>query len=182
MTQSCIPNYTPLNPNEFRVVLHSAPYLSFEIQTVSLPSISMQDASPTETPFTTVRIPGDHIEWDSLSVTFLVDQDLQGWIEMYNWIRGLGFPSTFDEYKALQINNQLPFKNVWNKTTSDISIFTSTAHRNSNLEFKFYDAYPTMISAPTLSTTNEGQPVQTSKCMFSYTLYDVTPIRIETGV
>lgn len=149
--------------------------LSFFVQTVALPSIDMTDAVPTENPFTTVHVPGDHIKWDPLSVTFLVDEDLQGWREMYTWMRGLGFPSSFDEYKALRRNGDNKFKTTWDALTSDVSVFTNTGHKNVNFEFLFHNAYPIMISAPTLSTTNTNQPVVTSKVMFSYTLYDVIP-------
>lgn len=175
MTTTCIPNYTPLNPNEFRFVLHEAPNLSFEVQTVSLPSISMQDADHTSNPFTDIRIPGDHIDFEALSVVFLVDENLSGWLEMYSWMRGLGFPSSFEEYAQLANNPEKRYKSLMDKLTSDISVFTCTSHRNTNLEFVFQNAYPTMISAPTLSTTNPDQPVVTAKCMFSYTLYDITP-------
>ena len=177
MTQFCAPeNMSLLNPNEFRFILHRAPYLSFFVQTVALPSINMSDAVPTNNPFTTVHVPGDHIEWEPLSVVFLVDEDLKGWREMYSWIRGLGFPTSFEEYEEYLSREPNAFTH-WDKLTSDISVFTNTGSRNTNIEFSFHSAYPLMISAPTLSTTNEGQPVVTAKCMFSYTYYDVKPVR-----
>lgn len=174
----CAPeNMSLLNPNEFRFILHRAPYLTFFVQSVSLPSIEMGDTVPTNNPFTTVHVPGDHIEWQPLSVTFLVDEDLRGWREMYHWIRGLGFPTTFDEYKQALEEGPSYGLSHWDKLTSDISVFTSTGARNPNIEFLFHNAYPTMISAPTLSTTNTDQPVVTAKCMFSYTYYDVKPVK-----
>jgi hypothetical protein len=94
---------------------------------------------------------------------------------MYDWIRGLGFPSTFDEYRNFRRAGEKKYKSLWNAITSDLSVFTGTSHRNNNIEFHFHNAYPIMISAPTLSTTNENQPVQTAKCMFNYTMYDIIP-------
>ena len=169
-------NMSLLNPNEFRFVLHRAPTLSFFVQTVSLPTIEMGDVVPTNNPFTTVHVPGDHLEWGELSVDFLVDEDLQGWREMYAWLRGLGFPTSFEEYEKLLHASQME-KSHWDALTSDISVFTSTGSKNANLEFLFHNAYPVMVSAPTLTTTNTDQPVQTAKVRFSYTYYDVKPVK-----
>jgi hypothetical protein len=179
MTQTCAPENTSLlNPNEFRFVLHSAPYLSFFVQTVDLPSIDMSDSVPTNNPFTTVHVPGDHIQWESLPVTFLVDEDLQGWREMYDWMRGLGFPSTFDEYKNFRRAGDKKYLSTWDAVTADISVFTNTGHRNVNFEYHFHNAYPIKLTAPKLTTTNPDQPVVTCQCIFSYTLYDIIPRKI----
>jgi hypothetical protein len=177
MTQFCAPDNTSLlNPNEFRFFLHKAPYLSFFVQTVALPSINLAPVEE-DNPFTTIPVPGDHIEWEALSVVFLVDENLQGWREMYDWMRGMGFPSSFDEYKNLVTSGDNKYKSLWESLTSDISVFTNTGHRNANIEYTFRDAFPIMISAPTLSTTNPDQPVVTAKVLFRYTLYDVKSIK-----
>ena len=89
-------------------------------------------------------------------------------------MRGLGFPESFEEYQeALQ---NMRYGNRWDALTSDISVFTNTGSRNSNIEFRFKDAFPTMLSAPTLSTTNTDVPTVTAKTMFKYTTFDVRPV------
>ncbi len=177
MTQFCAPtNVSLLNPNEFRFFLHRAPYLTFFTQTVALPTIDMGDATPTETPFTTIHTPGDHIEFEDLSVVFLVDEDLKGYLEMYHWIRGLGFPTTFEEYQDLV--NEQNYNSRWEATTSDISVFSFSGSRNANIEWTFHNAFPVMVSAPTLSSANPDQPVVTAKVRFKYTFFDVNPVKI----
>lgn len=179
MTKFCAPeNVSLLNPNEFRFFIHDAPYLSFFVQTVDLPSIDMSDAVPTNNPFTTIHVPGDHIEWNPLPVTFLVDEDLKGYLEMYNWIRGLGFPTSFDEYKSLRRGGDHKYQDNWDAVTSDCSVFTNTGHRNTNIEFLFHNAYPARLTAPKLNTTNPDQPVVTCECVFNYTYFDVKPVKI----
>jgi hypothetical protein len=133
-------------------------------------------ASEQSNPFTDIPVPGEHITWEKLPVTFLVDEDLQGYLEMYNWIRGMGFPETFDEYKAARYADP-QFRSTWQAFTSDISVFTNTGHRNANIEFLFEDAWPTSVSAPKLDTTNPAQPVVTSQVIFNYTLFDVRSVK-----
>lgn len=172
MSYYCAPDNTSLlNPGEFRILVHKAPYLSFFTQTVSIPSINLPSAS-TSNPFTDIHYSGDHIDWEALSVVFLVDEDLKGYMECYNWMRGLGFPATFDEYKTLASDFKYD-KNKWSAIASDISVFTNTGSRKANIEFLFKDAKPIMMSGPTFSTTNEGVPVVTAKVLFDYTYFDV---------
>ncbi len=174
MTAFCAPtNVSLLNPNEFRFFLHDAPYLSFFTQTVMLPSITLPPVD-TENPFVTVPVPGDHVVFQPLEVQFLVDEDLKGYLEMYNWIRGLGFPTTFEEYQDKLANAR--YGNRWEQIASDASVFTNTGSRNVNIEFIFRDAFPTSVSAPTLSTTNTDVPTVTSRVSFSYTHFDVRPV------
>lgn len=177
MTQFCAPdNMSLLNPNEFRFFLHRAPYLTFFVQTVFLPSISLP-AAIEGNPFTDIKVPGDHIEWDSLIVKFLVDEDLQGWREMYDWMRGMGFPETFDEYKKARRDGDNKNKSAWEVFTSDCSVFTNTGHRNVNIEYLFQSAWPTKLTSPKLDTTNPNQPVVTCQCTFNYLLYDVRSVK-----
>lgn len=175
MTASCAPTNTALlNPNEFRFYLQRAPYLTFFVQTVDLPTISLPPVD-TENPFTTIPYPGDHIQWEDLSVTFLVDEDLQGYQEMYHWIRGLGFPESFEEYQ--EAIEQMRYGNRNEAVYSDISVFTNTGSRNLNIEYHFVDAIPVMVSAPTLSTTNPDQPVVTAQVRFAYQTFSVKSVK-----
>ena len=39
-------------------------------------------------------IPGDKMEFEDLNVRFLVDENLENYMEIQNWMRGLGFPES----------------------------------------------------------------------------------------
>jgi hypothetical protein len=176
MTLFCAPeNLSLLNPGEFRVFIHRAPHLSFFTQVVSLPSINLPSVD-SENPFTSIPMTGDHIDWEPLSIIFLVDEDLRGYRECYHWMRGHGFPESYEEYEeaiGVERNN----RSRWEILSSDISVFTNTGNKNANIEFIFRNAIPTMVSAPTLSTTNPNVPVVTSKVLFKYTLFDVRSVK-----
>ena len=46
-------------------------------------------------------IPGDHLTYDNFSITFKIDENMEGYFEMHDWIKGIGKPNSFDEYKAI---------------------------------------------------------------------------------
>ena len=48
-----------------------------------------------------IPTPGDKIEFGDLSLRFLVDEDLSNYMEIQNWIRGLGYPEEVQEFRDL---------------------------------------------------------------------------------
>jgi hypothetical protein len=167
-------NYNLLNGNNFQFHIDEAPYLTFFTQTINLPTLSLGVAE-TENPFNTIPVPGDHLKYGDLNVTFLVDEDLSGYREIHDWMRGLGFPTTFDEYKDRVTDEILTSR--WVKTTSDITVTSMTGMRNKNIRFTFQDAFPTVLTAPALTSVVEGVPVITCQATFTYTHFDVSTVK-----
>ena len=54
-------------------------------------------------------IPGDKMEFEDLNVRFLVDENLENYMEIQNWMRGLGFPESFQEIYDLQDQKNLEY-------------------------------------------------------------------------
>jgi len=169
-----ITNLSLLNPSNFRFDLIKAPYITFFAQNIVLPSINL-GASDVSTPFTSISYPGDHLEFDPLNVTFMVDEDLNGYIEIFNWMRGLGFPDSFDEYKALVSNED--FSSRTEETTTDIAVYTMTGSRNINIKYTFRDAYPIGLSPIVLNAAVQTPPVLTCQATFKYTTFDIETIK-----
>jgi hypothetical protein len=42
-----------------------------------------------------IDTPGDKISFSDFTLRFLVDENLENYMEIQNWIRGLGFPRKF---------------------------------------------------------------------------------------
>ena len=56
-----------------------------------------------------IPIPGDKMEFEDLSVRFLVDENLENYMEIQNWMRGLGFPESLQEIYDLQDQKNLEY-------------------------------------------------------------------------
>ena len=165
-------NKTPLNPNflsraGFKLVLERAPDLNFFVQNVNIPGLSI---TPTvhPNPFVHIPISGEHIDYDPLSITFKVDENMINWLSMHYWLRGLGFPDSFKEYlKLYQMNHDLG-KGI----RSDIKLFILTSHRNPKLEVTFRDAFPIHLSGLEFDSTLSDVDYFESTVSFKYTSYD----------
>ena len=49
-----------------------------------------------------IPVPGDKLTYADLTLSFFVDEDLENYIEVHNWLRGLGFPESIQEFIDLK--------------------------------------------------------------------------------
>ena len=107
-------NPNPLQPNKFLLSFGRAPNMQYFCQNVSVPGISLSEIM-INNPFVDIHSPGEKAIYDLLNVTFIVDEQLKGWLEMHDWIRAMTFPTKFEEYKNLGRLNR------YTSASSDIS-------------------------------------------------------------
>jgi hypothetical protein len=161
-----------MNPLNFVFQIKRAPYLNFFVQQVNLPGISI-DYSQQPNPFVHIPVSGEHIQFSDLKVTFKVDEELQNWFEIHNWLRELGFPNDFQEYAS--IANTAPTSG--NGVTSDISLVILDAVKLPAWEVTFRNAFPTSLSDITFQTTDSTVNYITATATFRYILYDVVQVK-----
>ena len=88
------------SPVQFRFKIEKLPQVEFFIQTANVPSMTLGEAMAT--PLVDIPIPGDKVNFGSLDISFLVDENLNNYKELHDWIKGIGFPQNHDQFKALQ--------------------------------------------------------------------------------
>jgi len=160
-----------LSPLNFVFQIKRAPYVNFFIQEVNLPSISVN--FPTQqNPFVRIPISGDHVDFGKLKISFKVDEDMQNWFELHNWIRALGFPFEFEEYKALSTSPIATGTGV----TSDINLIILSQTKLPIFEINFRDAFPTSLSDLSFTSTDNSVNYISATAEFKYTLYDVVKL------
>lgn len=115
------------NNTNYKLEISGYPNLNYFITSTQLPQMSMQ---PVQTDFRGNQciVPGDKIEYDSLTVEFLVNEDWANYIELYKWIRDQRWKNNpKDHFADLTLwvlnNNKLPITKV-----------------------VYYDAFPTSVS------------------------------------
>lgn len=164
-------NLNFLSPLNFNFRLKRAPNLNFFIQKVNLPAVSFKSVVQPN-PFVNVPVAGDHLDYGDLSVTFKVDEDLNNYLEIHNWIRSLTFPENFEEYENIKRNAEYTGQGL----TSDITLIISNSVKIPNFEVNFRNAYPTSLSALSFQTTDSTVEFITATATFEYLLYDIVKI------
>lgn len=128
-------NINFLSPVGFRFNIEYLPNTNWFMTSVNLPGISLGEINQP-TPFMQTQVPGNDLVFDPLNITFQVDEDMQNWREIYDWMNGLGFPNEYGEYKA-QKAKQL---------YSDASLSILNSDMNINYVITFTDLFPTSLS------------------------------------
>lgn len=160
-----------LSPLNFRFQIKKAPHVNFFIQKVNIPSISLRNADATN-PFVNIPYPGDHITYGSLEINFKVDEDLTNYLEIHDWIRALGFPEKYEEYKTIQDKKPYTGDGIY----SDISIIVLSSTKTPNYDITYKDAFPISLSPITFLTTDNSVNYIEASATFKYTLFDINKI------
>jgi len=85
-------NTSFLSPIGFKFQLNNFPEVNYFVQSASLPGISIS-AIDVPTALKTIAIAGDEVNFEELSIKFIVDENMKNWLAIYDWIIGLGFPT-----------------------------------------------------------------------------------------
>lgn len=163
------PNF--LLPNRFQLGFSRTPGMQYFCQGVSVPGVALSEV-PRQTPFVDLYSPGEKLIYDVLNVTFMIDEELQSWLEIHNWLRAMTFPENFEEYKDLG----RMAKYVGNTAQPQYSDATLTLLSSSNTptwRFKFFDVFPTSLSAFVMSATDTPDNVMTADATFRFAYYNV---------
>ncbi len=161
------PNF--LQPNKFMLNFARTPALRYFCQTVTVPGISTSEI-PQTNPFVELYKPGEKPVYDVLNVTFMVDEKLESWREIHDWIRAMTFPYSFEEYKNLKSLNRYAQKQP---QYTDATLTLLSSSNNPVLDFKFYDVFPIAISSFVMSSTDSPDNIITADATFRYSFYDL---------
>lgn len=156
-----ITNY--FSPLEFAVLVKRLPNVQFFTQAVSIPSFSTQTID-FPTPFKPIPVPGDRAVYGDLPISFIIDESMNNYIEVYNWMKEISFPDDFDQYKNLDRSEQ--------GVLTDISIIAFNSSKNPSVEFYFRDCFPSSLSEVSLDTTQSD--IIYPQATVSFTFKDFT--------
>ena len=170
-----IENRNFLSPQGFRLTLNRAPKVAFLGNSANIPSMQL-GISEQPSYLNNIPQPGDKITFEDFTFRFLVDENLENYKEIFNWIRGLGYPESLDEIIQLQkedINDfQQPKKSLLN-IVSDGTLQVLGSSYNTVMKVKFKDLFPYSLSALDFDATSEDYQYCTAELSFKYTLYNI---------
>ena len=88
------------SPIQFRFKCGKLPEVEFACQTANIPGISLGETD-FKTPLKDISIPGDKVSYGSLDISFLVDENLNNYKELHDWLIGLGTPESDSQFAGL---------------------------------------------------------------------------------
>ena len=140
-------NINPLSDVQFRFDVAALPNTSFFIQTVNLPGVTLEAQTVAVPQLQNVSRHTGVITYEALDITFMIDEYLKNWQEIYEWMIG-------DENKY---------------TTAVLTLVSSSM--NPTMEIHFKDIFPTSLSAIPFDSTTTDPVYQVATISFNYTEY-----------
>ena len=171
-----IDNRNFLSPTGFKFGLKRSPGVAFFCNQANIPAL---DLGVAEQPsyLKDIPLPGDKMQFGDLNLRFLVDEDLVNFMEIQNWMRGLGFPESLAEFNDLKNEAIL---GPMGKSTEDVYSDGTLQILSSNLIPKFQvvfnDLFPYSLSTVTFDATDTDIEYFTADVGFKYTLYKITDL------
>ena len=170
-----IGNRNFLSPVGFKFSLKRSPGVAYFCNEANIPDMSLSIAEQP-TYLRDIPIPGDKIDFGDLSLRFMVDEDLTNYMEIQNWIRGLGYPQSIKEYQDLE--KKAYIQQTFGQRRQDIYSDGTLQILSNNLVPKFQvifdDLFPYSLSTVTFDATDTDIEYFTAEVGFKYTLYTIT--------
>ena len=170
-----IQNRNFLSPTGFKFALKRSPAAAFFCNQANIPSLDLGIAQQTSY-LKDIDIPGDKIQFGDLTLRFLVDEDLVNYMELQNWIRGLGYPESLKEFNDLESEAVGKMYEDGDNIYSDGTLQVLSSNLVAKFNVNFKDLFPVSLSTITFDDTDTDIDYFTAEATFKYTIYELTDL------
>jgi len=178
------------SPTQFRFGIHQLPKVEFFSTAATIPAIALSDVI-VPTAFKSIPMMGDQLTYDNLSISFIVDEYLENYLSIHEWMTAIGFPKNrtqFSQFKSNTSNTpstaSSPSRDIGDvqKPTSANALFsdaTLTVLSNKNnpiVNVFFRDLYPIAMTGLSYNQAATDVEYLTAEITFAYQLYEIETI------
>ena len=174
-----IANRNYMSPLGFKLVLTKTPKVDFLCQSANIHQISMGTAiQPTY--LKDIAVPGDKVLYDDLRVRFLVDEQMENYLSIYNWMTGLGYPENAGQFRQLKKDDLRTDASVSDDADpryfefSDATLQILSSNYKPSVLVNFKDAFPTTLSTLDFDVSTRDYAYFTAEVSFKYTIFTIT--------
>lgn len=166
-------NFNYLQPTSFKLVIdrRNYPNLEFFCQNVTHPGMIM---SAVELPYQKVAgvpMPGDKLTFNELSCNIILDENLLGYSEMFDWIRRL---LDTDMDTNVPTRAQRRGNSLQNPPTyADITLSILSSHNNQTKQVRYIDCVPTSLGDIVFESTSDGSQFITYNASFRFNYFEL---------
>jgi len=178
------------SPTQFRFLINQLPKVQYFTVAANIPGITLGEGV-FNTPLKDIPLLGDKLTYEDLTITFIVDENLENYIEMHTWLTAIGFPkdrSQFREFRSetsnVKTSTRGESKDIGDvkastpelSMTSDAVMTILTNKNNPVVECRFADVFPTSLSGLTYSQNQTDVEYLTAEVNFKYTIYEIVTL------
>jgi len=170
-------NKSILNKNNFRLLIDKVPATEYYIKSCNIPGLAFSAIEQGAGVGLDAYFPGDKVTFDDLVVNFLVDEDLENFKEIYDWMNAIVPIKDPKDYETYVKTSRTSIgtsdgKGSYQNEMSDITLITTTNKNIPNRYFRFHDCFPIGLSGLDFESGADGEAV-VATITFKFTYYDI---------
>ena len=165
-----IQNRNFLAPVGFKFTLAKYPKVDFFSNSARIPEISLATAVQPSY-LKDIDIPGEKLTYGDLTIRFLVDENMENYMAMHNWLKGIGFPETPQQF-ADQTTNVDGVRDPL-EVFSDGSLHILNSNFQDVAIVKFNDLFPVGLTSLEFDATETDINYFTAEATMRYTVYNI---------
>ena len=163
-----ISNRNFLSPVGFKFAISKIPKADFFANQANIPGIDLGFAvQPTY--LKDLPLSGDKLTYSDFNLRFLIDENMENYLEVHKWLRGLGYPENVGEFGEMQANDPSGEGLI----TSDATLLIYNSSFNVNTKIHFKDIFPVSLSPVEFDATLTDVDYVTAEVIFKYSIYDI---------
>ncbi len=182
--------YDYAQTNQFTIFFPLFPTMEWFITRANVPGCTLGQADQY-TPFVDIAVVGDKMQYENFNCTFLVDEKLNNYMEMYNWVMNIGFPFSGkaqfnklprpDNTSRGSTTKYNPRDGVYYEINdrdlyTDIVLTILSSKNNAVANVYIYEAFPVSLGGIEYSQAETDTDYATCDVSFAYTWYDIKPV------
>ena len=176
------------SPTQFKFGIHQLPKVEFFTLSANVPGISA-DTVTQPTPYKDIPIVGDKLTYENLSITFQVDEYLENYVSLHNWMKGIGFPTDRQEFRTYRdvtsntpAGGKEPSIDLVGSATTDRALYSDaylmvlSNKNNPIVEISFHDIFPVSLGALEFTQSVTDIEYMTVTADFAYQIYEINTL------
>lgn len=168
-------NINYLQPTSFKLSIDRTNYpnLEFFVQNFTHPGLMMPASEMPIRRLQSIPYPGESLTINELSATILLDEDMESYSEMYNWIRRIQVTDMNGNQNTQRGNTANPH--------ADITLSILSSHNNLSKQVRYVDAIPTSLGDISFEATATGTEFITFIASFRFSYFELLNVNSTTG-
>ena len=145
---------------QWRLAFNRLPKTTWFCTAANIPGISLGEAQ-YPTPMSDINLTGDKLTFETLNITFIVDEELQNYRELWDWMVGIGAPKSHDQWTSVLsegdgavrqfgTNDKDPRTKLTYEESnlySDATLIVYNSKNMAKVNVQFKNMFPTSLSA-----------------------------------
>ena len=170
---------------QWRLAFNRLPKTTWFCTAANIPGITLGEAQYA-TPMSDMFVTGDKLTFETLNITFIVDEELQNYRELWNWLVGIGSPVSHSQWETELAKGDGAVrqfgtddgdgrtKSTYEESNlySDATLIVYNSKNIPKVDVKFKNMFPTSLSALEYSQELTDVEYFKASATFRYLYYE----------